>query len=201
MEETVKYFKAKKMVLHHLAAQGYDTVAQDQFSISDVHHKISTGTLDMLLTRDKDNKRTAVKFHQGTMKWSLLKNLVEKFETEELTTADDMIIIVKGDPNETVLTNLKKIWEDKHYFLIVIKLESLQFNILEHTLVPPHRVLSEEEAQKVKQHYNVEKNEQLPEISRFSHVAQVIGLRPGQLCAIKRPSKTEIFSDFYRICI
>jgi DNA-directed RNA polymerase subunit H (RpoH/RPB5) len=200
MEETLKYFKAKKMILTHLAAQGYDTAAQSLFTINDVHTKLTAGTLDLQLTRDRDNKRTAVKFHQGTMKWSLLKNYVQAFETDELASTDDMIIIIKGEPNETVLSNLKKIWEDKHYFLIVISLDRLQFNIMEHVLVPPHTVLNDAEALEVKRYYNVNKDTQLPEISRFSHVAQVIGLRPGQLCKIVRSSKTEIRSDFYRIC-
>lgn len=198
--EDQKYYNAKKMILTHLAAQGYDTAAQSSFSIDDVHTKLASGTLDVLLTRDRDNKRTAVKFHQGTMKWSLLKNYVEAFETDELASTDDMIIIIKGEPNETVLSNLKKIWEDKHYFLIVINLDRLQFNIMEHVLVPPHTVLSDAEALEVKRYYNVSKDAQLPEISRFSHPAQVIGLRPGQLCKIVRSSKTEIRSDFYRIC-
>ena len=40
----------------------------------------------------------------------------------------------------------------------------------------------------------------IPGISRFSPVSQVLGIRPGQLCEIVRPSKTSITSKFYRIC-
>lgn len=200
MEETLKYYRGKKMILQHLALQGYDTTAQESFAHGDVHNMLLNGTLDMMLTRDKDNKRAAVKFHQGAMKWSLLKNYVDMFEADEMTTKDDMIIIIKGEPNEMVLHNLKKIWEDKHYFFIIMNLDRLQFNVLEHVLVPPHTVLTDEEAKAVKLHLNVANDAQLPEIKRFSHVAQVIGLRPGQLCHIVRQSKTEIKEDFYRIC-
>jgi DNA-directed RNA polymerase subunit H (RpoH/RPB5) len=42
---------------------------------------------------------------------------------------------------------------------------------------------------------------QLPNISRFSPVAQAIGLRPDQICKIIRPSKTAINTVFYRICL
>ena len=56
------------------------------------------------------------------------------------------------------------------------------------------------EADKIKSQYNITKDSELPDISRFSPVAQIIGLRPGDLCEIKRPSKTGITTLFYRIC-
>jgi len=40
----------------------------------------------------------------------------------------------------------------------------------------------------------------MPDISRFSPVSQVLGLRPGDMCRIDRPSKTAISAPFYRIC-
>ena len=43
-------------------------------------------------------------------------------------------------------------------------------------------------------------NKQIPDISRFSPVAQLIGIRPGQICKIYRYSKTAINTDFYRVC-
>ena len=42
---------------------------------------------------------------------------------------------------------------------------------------------------------------QLPEISRFDPVAQAIGMRPGNICEIIRPSKTAIYAPYYRICV
>jgi DNA-directed RNA polymerase subunit H (RpoH/RPB5) len=66
--------------------------------------------------------------------------------------------------------------------------------------VPEHIVMSAEEAAAVKQKYNIHDDSQIPDISRFSPVSQVIGLRPGELCRIYRPSKTAIKAEFYRIC-
>ena len=53
---------------------------------------------------------------------------------------------------------------------------------------------------KIKIKYNITSDDMIPGISRFSPVAQVLGIRPGQLCEIVRPSKTSITSNFYRIC-
>jgi len=77
-----------------------------------------------------------------------------------------------------------------------MSIKSLQFNILEHELVPPHRVLNEDESRQIRLKYNIMNDTQVPDISRFSSVAIAIGLRPGDMCEIIRPSKTSISSPF-----
>jgi DNA-directed RNA polymerase subunit H (RpoH/RPB5) len=49
--------------------------------------------------------------------------------------------------------------------------------------------------------YSVKDKIQFPEISRFDPVARVIGLRPGDMCHIIRPSKTAIETNYYRVCV
>ena len=49
--------------------------------------------------------------------------------------------------------------------------------------------------------YNITDDAQFPDISRFDPVAKIIGIRPGQVCEIIRPSKTAIDGKYYRICI
>ena len=86
------------------------------------------------------------------------------------------------------------------YLITVIGVKQLQFNILEHDLVPSHRVLTSEETSDVKKRYNIIDDSQLPDISRFSPVSLAIGIRPGEVCEIIRPSRTAITAPFYRIC-
>jgi DNA-directed RNA polymerase subunit H len=85
--------------------------------------------------------------------------------------------------------------------IVIQSIKRLQFNLLEHVLVPPHRVLTNDEVIQVKNKYNIMDDSQFPDISRFDPVAQVIGIRPGQVCEIIRPSKTAINSYYYRICV
>ena len=96
---------------------------------------------------------------------------------------------------------VKHIWESERVFIIIQSLKRLQFNILEHVLVPPHRVLSEGEKIHIKNKYNIMNDNEFPELERFDPVAQAIGIRPGQVCEIIRPSKTAISAPYYRICI
>ena len=66
-------------------------------------------------------------------------------------------------------------------------------------MVPNHRILNDEEKEDIIKKYNII-DDNIPEISRYDPVAQVIGLRPMQYCEILRSSKTSITSLFYRIC-
>jgi DNA-directed RNA polymerase subunit H (RpoH/RPB5) len=61
--------------------------------------------------------------------------------------------------------------------------------------------MSEEEVQDVMFKYNITNKINFPDISRFDPVARVIGLRPGQVCKIIRPSKTAIEAFYYRVCV
>ena len=99
------------------------------------------------------------------------------------------------------MNELKHIWEQDRVFIVIQSIKRLQFNILDNVLVPNHRVLSLTEIDAVKLKYNITDNNQFPDISRFDPVAQIIGIRPGQICEILRPSKTAITGLYYRMCI
>ena len=134
------------------------------------------------------------------------KNLQEMIDdlfviTETLKKTDTLFIIIKDDPNETLINELKHIWESEGIFIVVESIKRLQINILEHVLVPPHRVMVESEVVGIMKKYNIADRSLFPDISRFDPVARVIGLRPGQVCNIIRPSKTAIEANYYRVCI
>jgi DNA-directed RNA polymerase subunit H len=99
-----------------------------------------------------------------------------------------------------LLNILNQIWEQDGIFIVIYNLDRLQFNILDHEYVPKHIILNDNEINEMKKRYNITKNTELPEISRYDPVAQAIGMRPGQICKIIRPSKTAITADYYRLC-
>jgi len=73
-------------------------------------------------------------------------------------------------------------------------------SILEHFLVPKHRILSPEEAQKVLEKYRV-KPQQLPYISASDPVVKAIGAKPGDILEIIRDSETAGKAVYYRIVV
>ena len=131
-----------------------------------------------------------------------IQEIVEDlFNHEEILSKDDeLLIIVKDDINDSIKNMLVHIWNSQKIFVSIISLKRLQYNILNHNLVPKHIIMTEEEKIDVKKKYNVIDDSKFPEISRFDPVSTLIGLRPDNLCKIIRPSKTSITSEFYRLC-
>jgi DNA-directed RNA polymerase subunit H (RpoH/RPB5) len=68
-------------------------------------------------------------------------------------------------------------------------------------LVPEHTIISDKDVDEVMKKYNIKNKTEFPDISRFDPVARAIGLRPGKVCKIIRPSKTAITTEYYRVCI
>ena len=110
------------------------------------------------------------------------------------------MIIIKEEVNDTLMSYLKHIWETDKYFIVVQSIKRLQFNIQKHNMVPPHRVMMNDEIKKTREKYNITNDDQFPEISRFDPVALSICMKPGEVCEITRPSKSSITSLYYRIC-
>ena len=196
-------YNSRKNILDLLKEQNYNVDDYTNASVNEVHLMVQNKQQDMLLSNDDDDRKVYVKYHLGkTLRQNNIYEMLEDlFEVENiLTKRDDLIIIMKDQPNDTIIKLLKDIHEKDGYFIIIFNIQKLQFNILNHSYVPKHRILSEEEEIDIKKLYNISSNKQLPEISRFDPVAQAIGIRPGEICEIIRPSKTAITSKFYRIC-
>jgi len=203
-------FNSRKIILELMGKQGYNIGDYANFSVNEVNSMKQNNQLDMLLETSDDNvtpetqkKKIYIRYYLGSR--PAPKNIQEMIDdlfvmTETLKKSDSLFIIIKDDPNETLINEIKHIWESEGIFIIIESIKRLQFNILQHTLVPSHRVLTEPEVDTIMKRYNIISKAQFPNISRFDPVARVIGLRPGQVCHIIRSSKTAIESNYYRIC-
>ncbi len=201
--QIIEIYNSRKHIIDLLEAQKYDVSQYKDFGINDVNTLFTTTQMDMLLRKTSEDKKVYVKFHlaKSLRPVNLYEYIEDLFTIDEvLTKKDDFIVIMKDEPNDTIRKTLVNIWEQDGVYCNVINIKRLQYNIMNHQLVPPHIVLSAEEATEVKQKYNIIDDSQIPDISRFSPVSQVIGIRPGDLCRIYRPSKTAIKAEFYRIC-
>jgi len=203
-------YKSRKTVLDLMKKQGYNTEEYENFSITEVNAMYTNNQLDMLLEKKEENPETKrkakiyISYYMGkTLRPSNIQEMIDDLFTleETLTKQDTLMIIIKDDMNDTMTSLLKHIWEQEEILIVIQSIRRLQFNILENVLVPDHRILSTAEVDVVKKQYNITENTQFPDISRFDPVAQIIGIRPGQICEITRSSKTAIQGKYYRICI
>jgi len=193
-----------------MKTQGFNVTDHEDFSINEINTMYINKQLDMILEKNNENEKTKRK-NKIYIRYYLTKilrpqNIQEMiddlFNVEEILTKDDILyIVVKEEANETMINMLKHVFEQDNIYIIVQSLKRLQFNILNHILVPSHRILTTTETNVIKERYNIMNDSQFPEISRLDPVAQAIGIRPGEVCEIIRPSKTSITSKYYRICI
>ena len=203
-------YKSRNILLELMESQGYNINDNFEFSVNEINAMFSNKQLDMILEKNTENEKTKIK-NKIYIRYYLVKSLRPQniqemiddlFNVEEiLTKYDTLYIVVKDEPNDTIIQLLKQIWEQDGIFIIVECLKRLQFNILKHILVPPHKIMTTAEVNIIKERYNIMNDSQFPELSRFDPVAKAIGIKPGEICEIIRPSKTSIVSNYYRICV
>jgi DNA-directed RNA polymerase subunit H len=207
---TSAVYKSRSILLEQMQSQGYDVGDYSGFSVNEVNTMKTNNQLDMILEKLDEDPTTKTKgkiyiryYLAKALRPANLQEMIDDlFNIEEvLKKTDTLLIVVKDEVNETLINTLKHIWEQDKIFIIIQSLKRLQFNILNHILVPPHRILSIPETLKIRSRYNIMNDGQFPDISRFDPVAAAIGIRPGEVCEIIRPSKTAISAPYYRICI
>lgn len=201
-------YKARNTLLAQFAKQGYDVSKLTGSSITEVGTMLKHDQLDFLVTREGGGK-TYVKFHHAkALRPANVYDYVEQtFKSggdegaESVLGPNDTLYIVAGsDANDTLTRVMGLLWQQEGLYVVINSLAKLQYNALEHVLVPEHVVLSDAEAADVRSRYSIRRDTQLPAISRFDPIAVIIGLRPGQICKIERPSRTSIKSVNYRLC-
>lgn len=199
----IETYKSRQIILEILEYRGYNIDNFKNFSLDEIGILYESDELDMLLENEDINKKVYIKyFVTKQLKSQNIYSIIEDIYHLEniLNKNDDLIIIIKDEPNATLNELMKDIWLNENLYLSILNIKRLQFNILKHDLVPPHSILSEEEKNIFYKKFNIIDDSQLPEISFISPVSLVLGIRPGDIVKIERNSRTAIKSNFYRIC-
>jgi len=203
----LQIYNSRKTILELLNTKGnYNIDDYKGFSINEIDVMMSSNQLDMLLTDGNNSSKTYVKFHLGkNLNDSSLQPIIEDLFilTDTLTTKDTLIVIYEGgEPNDSLKTHLKYKFSHDGIFVVVHNIKRLQFNLLEHHLLPANiTILNDLEITDLMQKYHLKKLQELPEISRFDPMALAICLRPGQVCKFYRKSPTSLTAEFFRICV
>ena len=196
-------YNARKVLLQQLEQQGYNITPYSKFGINEINILYQQSGLDMILEKpiEADVRRLYVRYFTGKLfRPGNIRELVDDLLLNNVITKNDSIIfITPDDSNDTIKDFVKQLWEEEKLFIILLSLKRLQFNILHHTLVPEHTIIPETD--KLLRKYKLKNVSLLPEISRFDPVAVSIGMKPGDICKIIRPSKTSITSLYFRICV
>ena len=119
-----------------MGRQGYNVDDYANFSINEVHSMKQNNQLDMLLeTRDdivtpeNPKKKMYIRYYLNAR--PAPKNIQEMIDdlfvlTETLKKTDTLFIIIKDDPNETLINELKHIWEKENMSALPIAVDAAE---------------------------------------------------------------------------
>jgi DNA-directed RNA polymerase subunit H (RpoH/RPB5) len=202
-KQIIQLYKSRTNLLEILKERNFDVTKYENFTLDEIGMLYENDQLDMLLTDNSTNKNIYIKYYVNkVLKSQNIYDIIQDlFYLESiLTKNDDLMIIIKDEPNDTLQNIVKDIWMEDNIYLSLVNIKRLQFNILKHKMVPKHTILSPEEETEFKRNYNITDNKQIPDISYFSPISIVLGIRPNNIVKIERNSRTSITSNFYRVC-
>lgn len=197
-------YSARNNLLAILEETGYDVSEYAHCGIQQVGAMVDANQLDLLLTHHT-GKKIFVKFYLDVrLNVSEACSFYESSSEGEppiLTKEDNLMMIVKMDPNDAQISAINTLWNDSQIYVSVLNIKRLQFNILKHVQVPKHEMLTTEEREELFRTHHIQTIADLPSISRYDPVALVLCMRPGMVCRITRKSKTAVSTFYYRACI
>ncbi len=201
-QHLISIYKSRNNILEILEERKFNITNYSNISINELGVLYENNQLDMLL-EDENNKKVYIKYYLNKLiKPQNIYDIIEDlFNLENLLNKqDDLMIIIKDEPNDTLLESIKNIWMSENIYISLLNIQRLQYNILKHVMVPKHTILNNDEILEMKKKYNILNNDQLPTISYYSPISLVIGLRPDNIVKIDRNSKTALTSEYFRIC-
>ena len=201
----LKLFKSRNTLIEQLNELGYDTSEHMDFSINEIDAMNNNTQLDFTLNHINDERKIYIKYYLTSKQINRanLDNIIEDvYHIDNILTKNDtLVLIIEDEPNETTINKIKYLYNRDGIFVVIHNINRLQYNLLNHTLVPKCTILGNSEIDELKKKYNIMDTKQLPEISRFDPQALAKCMRPGQVCKFERESSTALFYDYYRICV
>jgi len=201
----LKLFKSRNTLIEQLEELQYDVSEHMDFSINEIDAMNNNTQLDFTLKHNKNERKIHVKYYLTSKQINRanLDNIIEDvYHIDNILTKNDtLVLIIEDEPNETTINKIKYLYNRDGIFAVIHNINRLQYNLLNHTLVPKCTILGNSEIDELKKKYNIMDTKQLPEISRFDPQALAKCMRPGQICKFERESSTALFYDYYRICV
>jgi DNA-directed RNA polymerase subunit H (RpoH/RPB5) len=202
--------RSRYTILEILEDRGYDTkhyrdIAPEQIltlTEGDPH------TLDIIVPKRPDSAAVA---ERAAVVYELQDKIRQRvagtwFKDDLLKSPNgilptDEIIVILNEPYADVFPkfSLNK-WQSDRVRITFFHIKNVVVNPAKHILVPPHRKLTDDEAKAEMERLHITQKSQLPLIKHDDMQARVLGLVPGDVVEILRPSPTAGIARVLRIC-
>lgn len=203
-------YKSRLTLLKILAARGYDTGRYEKFGPIEISAMINGGGetgagLNLTLERQGSEAQPIttcrVVYSSIRVKTRLNTFITELTEIEGFNPANTETIVMLLEPIGEAFHTASLSQLAKKTRISFFDAHTLVNNPLEHVLVPKHELLPQSEHKAFLAAHKIRSKENLP-IIRFHEdmIARIMGLVPGDIVKITRPSPSAGEYETYRVC-
>jgi DNA-directed RNA polymerase subunit H len=204
--------RSRPTILEILENRGYDVDAYKGVSPEEIF-KLAVGSQELLkITAPKKDGSNApldravvIYWVDGAVRHKIDKEIAKLWDAENPEhydhARDELIIILSEPQHEIFHAAAARQYSANKARVSFFQLKNIITNPARHIFVPPHRKLSSAEATDVLKALHAVSKSQLPNIKfHVDMMARVLGLVPGDIVEIKRPSETAGIYKYYRVC-
>jgi DNA-directed RNA polymerase subunit H (RpoH/RPB5) len=204
------YIKTSRgVVIEMLQSRGYDITLDDTLELEpikliqpgksaiEVHYEVTKATI---------SPKTI--FNSDETKQTLIKQIIEDRSPDTAHLDFTLILILRDKTVPSVMTAIKSAMAQHNIFIQLFTIRSLMFNVTKHELVPVHERFTGDDLnillngeKGLLESLHIDTPRRLPHIKESDAVAMFIGLRPGEICKITRPSRSAGIHYVYRYCV
>ena len=134
-----------------------------------------------------------------------IEDIISKLESPEKSKDLTIIFLVRDGMTPSVKEAIRLLSEKYGVFIQIFPIRNLMYNCTKHKSVPQHIRITKTEYEVYLQDFldslHIQSLENLPKIFDTDPVAMFIGLRPGEMCKIIRPSMSAGEHIVYRYCV
>jgi len=213
-EELDILYRSRLTLLEILKENGYDTSKYEKFGPWEIEAMVAGGQENLMMDMKRppvegQPERCIVRYSLNKLKQRLsgfmsdLRDITEEDDTSIVDSGKtEVICIVLEDVADVFHAAALNAWTTSKLRLRFFKAHNLLFDPRTHILVPQHTKLpAEEHTEFLKQNY-IKSKGNLPFI-RFHEdmIARTMGLVPGDIVKIVRPSPSSGTYEVYRVCM
>jgi DNA-directed RNA polymerase subunit H (RpoH/RPB5) len=204
-------YRSRITILDIMELRGFDTIKYRNFSPKEIEAmSVAPITLNMVLPHKTDDNRQAnIIYHLTRMSRQKLSTVLDDYLPGVLESADSKVIDAVLMMNDAIgemhhKASLDYVSRDlkalRHVSMFCIY--NLVNNPLKHVLVPPHTIVPAEEHKELMDRLMITSKGQLAMI-RFHEdpITRCIGILPGDIVKIERPSQSIGVYVTYRVCV
>ena len=206
--------RSRQTLLDILEERGYDTmpyrnIAGDQLLVLAEGHPRA---LDIVVKKRADAEapcekavvvytiQDRVRSRLDTTIRSIYLEPTASLAGNAVSKKDDLIVILNEPYHEVFDKAAATAWQTDRARLTFFHIKQVVVHPGRHVLVPPHRKLSVEEVRAEMERLHIGARNQLPLIKHHDIQARVLGLVPGDVVEVLRPSPTAGVARVLRVC-